>query len=145
MQRTVDRILRSRERARESASVQWRMTARGIGLCTFPRCPASSHGMKKPPAAWPPGASRKPTLIRRSGQEVPLDAEHHAEDVLVVDGVDTGRTSAVRREGGGALVGRVEMRPQQVNADMGTGRGFPRGARADLPEAEVRIAVRHAG
>src|SRR5262252_4810567 len=75
-----------------------------------------------------------------SGQEVPLDAEHHADDVLVVDDVRAGGPCAIRPQDRGALVGRVEVRPHDVHAHVEIRMRVPLRARADLPPAEVRRA-----
>src|SRR5262249_41417541 len=61
-------------------------------------------------------------------------------DVLVVDCVRAGRTRAVRRKDGRALVGGVEVGPLQVDADVEIRMRVPLRARTHLPEAEARVA-----
>src|ERR1700675_63606 len=77
-------------------------------------------GKEKPPAERAAGGLRdQPAEIRRSGQEVSLDAEHDAQDVLVVQGDRAGRTGAVvDRLHTRALERRVQVRPQHVNTDV---------------------------
>src|SRR5262249_2291038 len=69
-----------------------------------------------------------------------LDAEHHGDDVLVVDRVRAGRTRAVHPEDGRALVRRVEVRPLHVDADVEIRMRIPLRARTHLPVAEARVA-----
>src|SRR5437879_841537 len=95
---------------------------------------------RKPPAGKPAGGPNQPTLIRRSGQEVSLDAEEHAQDVLVVERADR-RTRRVRRIHPWALVGRVQVREENVQTDIEVRMRVPLRPRSDLPPAEVRITA----
>src|ERR1700722_6953921 len=87
-------------------------------------------------------------MSRRSGQEVALDAEEGADHVLILEGGNSGRMSTVRpqshagyrAEGGRvaeALVGRIQVVPRYVDADVEIGMRIPLRARADLPPTEI--------
>jgi diguanylate cyclase (GGDEF)-like protein len=93
---------------------------------------------RKGPALRP---ARLAAFNRCSGQEVSLDAEHDAQDILIVDTGDRGRPCTVRAQGNaGALVGRVEMGPQHVQADVEIWVRVPLRPRTDLPPTEIRRA-----
>src|SRR3954447_21116060 len=73
---------------------------------------------KKPPAASCRGLPSQPAWIRRSGQEVSLDAEQDADDVLVLDGVDAARPRAVGGESRRTAEGRIQLGIENVQADI---------------------------
>jgi hypothetical protein len=115
-------------------------------------------------ASTPPGAHRRtddPRLpcqgsaialgTAGSVQEVALDAEHHAVNILVIDVVEPApsangvwlehRTKPVKN--GRTGKSGIEMNPRQIETDIDIRHRVPHGPGAQLPPARVGVAVRH--
>src|SRR3979409_908232 len=96
---------------------------------------------KKPPAVSRPGVWRlSRDLLRRSWIEVALPATHRGPDVLVVDEGDR-RPRGVGGHGGRSLVRGIDVRIEELEADIELRHRVELGARPDFVEAEVGIAA----
>ena len=108
-----------------------RVSRQHTGLRAFRMCgsrrplsPLAPRAQRKTPVDGPRrGFGSRPASIRRSGQEVALDAEHDA-----VTFSPFGPQGHVR-----AFVRRVKLGPQHVDADVESRMRIPLGPRAELP------------